>query len=130
VDIYLKRLEENARTLQIWYTWLQLALLISSAVTAAMASVDIVPRWAVSISGVIAAIAGGAITTFKIQDRIYANRKAVAEIQLECQKYDYQIDEQRFLKFSRNINLIRGEQMLQEVEFWKPHTNPHSKYLY
>ena len=37
-----------------------------------------------AFTGVIATIAGGMLTTFKIQDRIYANHKAVA-------KYDWNV---------------------------------------
>jgi hypothetical protein len=102
--------------------------LVFSAGTAAMASIDGVPRWIVSITGLLATIAGGLLTTFKIQDRIYASRKAVTEVKLECQKYDYHIEEydsinteeEAFIKFSRSLNAIQGQEMLQEVELWNP----------
>jgi len=105
----------------------ELVLLFFSTLTATMASVEVVPRLVVSISGFIAAIAGGILTTFKIQDRIYASRKAVAQVRQECQKYDYHIDEyanlnaeRAFIRFSGIINEIQGQQMLQEVELWNP----------
>lgn len=92
-----------------------------------MAGIDGIARGLVAFTGVIATIAGGILTTFKMQDRIYANHKAVAELRLECQKYDYHIEEYKgvsaeeaFIKFSRAINIIQGEQMLQEVELWNP----------
>lgn len=51
----------------------------------------------------------------------------MAELRLECQKYDYHIDEYKdlgpeetFIKFNRAIHLIQGEQMLQEAELWNP----------
>ncbi len=101
---------------------LQVTLLLFSAATATMASMDVIPRWVVSFTGFVATIAGGLLTTFKIQDRIYASRKAVAEVRLECQKYDRGIEEYKdmdtekaFMKFSRGITEIQGQQMLQEV---------------
>src|SRR5260370_220783 len=107
-----KRKEEHSRP-----------LLIRNAVT--MGGEDGGGRGLVAFTGVIATIAGGLLTTFKLQDRIYANHKAVAELRLECQKYDYHIDEYKdlgpaeaFIKFSRAVNLIQGEQMLQEVKLW------------
>jgi len=106
---------------------LQVTLLLFSAATATMASMDVIPRWVVSFTGFVATIAGGLLTTFKIQDRIYASRKAVAEVRLECQKYDRGIEEYKdmdtekaFMKFSRGITEIQGQQMLQEVELWNP----------
>ena len=88
---------------------------------------EVIPRWFVSFTGLVATVAGGILTTFKIQERIYANRKAIAEVRLETQKYDYGLDEyqienteQRYLLFSKNITLIQGQEMLQEVEFWNP----------
>lgn len=117
----------SARKLQQQYNILQIVLLVFSAVTATMAGIDGIARIWVAITGVIATIAGGVLTTFKIQDRIYANHKAAAELRLECQRYDYHIDEYKltneedaFIKFSRAVNLIQGEQMLQEVELWNP----------
>ncbi len=127
VDDYINRLEADAQKWQTRYTQLQLVLLFFSTLTATMASVEVVPRLVVSISGFIAAIAGGILTTFKIQDRIYASRKAVAQVRQECQKYDYHIDEyanlnaeRAFIRFSGIINEIQGQQMLQEVELWNP----------
>jgi ABC-type multidrug transport system fused ATPase/permease subunit len=124
---YIGHLEDNAQKWQLWYTWLQIILLVFSAGTATMASIDGVPRPIVSVTGLIATVAGGLLTTFKIQDRIYASRKAVAEVTLECQKYDYRIedyqdmnDDDAFIKFSRTINGIQGQEMLQEVELWNP----------
>lgn len=117
----------SARNLRSQYNTLQVILLVFSAVTATMAGIDGVARAWVAVTGVIATIAGGILTTFKIQDRIYANHKAVAELRLECQKYDYRIEdykgispEDAFVKFSRIVNGIQGEQMLQEVELWNP----------
>lgn len=119
--------DESAKKLQRQYNILQIILLVFSAVTATMAGIDGIARGLVAFTGVIATIAGGMLTTFKIQDRIYANHKAVAELRLECQKYDYHIEEYKnisaeeaFIKFSRAINIIQGEQMLQEVELWNP----------
>ncbi len=119
--------DTSAKKLQRHYNILQIILLIFSAITATMAGIDGVARGLVAFTGVIATIAGGLLTTFKLQDRIYANHKAVAELRLECQKYDYHIDEYKdlgpaeaFIKFSRAVNLIQGEQMLQEVELWNP----------
>lgn len=70
---------------------------------------------------------GAFLTTFKVQERIYASRKAVAEVRLETQKYDYHVEEYReenpelrFLTFSKNITAVQGQEMLQEVEFWNP----------
>jgi hypothetical protein len=127
IDDYVNRLEDKARRRQNWYNVLQIVLLVFSAGTATMASMEVVPRWVVSITGLVATIAGGLLTTFKIQERIYANRKAVAEVRLETQKYDYHIDEYKnmdtegaFIKFSRSITAIQGQEMLQEVEFWNP----------
>ena len=128
MDNYVNRLEANAQRWQSRYTWLQIILLVFSAGTATMASIEGVPRWMVSLVGLIATIAGGLLTTFKIQDRIYASRKAVVEVKLECQKYDYHIEEyhdtnteeEAFIKFSRNLNAIQGQEMLQEVELWNP----------
>ncbi len=127
IDNYINRLEGNAQKWHSWYTLLQIILLVFSASTATMAGIDGVPRWIVSSTGVIATIAGGLLATFKIQDRIYASRKAVAEVRLELQKYDYHIEEYKnmdaegaFIKFSRSINEIQGQQMLQEVELWNP----------
>ncbi len=127
IDNYINRLEGNAQKWHSWYTLLQIILLVFSASTATMAGIDGVPRWIVSSTGVIATIAGGLLATFKIQDRIYASRKAVAEVRLECQSYDYQIEKYKnedtegaFIKFSRSINEIQGQQMLQEVELWNP----------
>ena len=129
IDNYINRLEDNAKELQNWYTQLQIVLLLFSALTATVASIDGIPRWMVSTSGFIATIAGGLLTTFKIQDRIYASRKAIAEVKLECQKYDNRIEEynntnttedEAFIKFSRNLISIQGQEMLQEVEFWNP----------
>lgn len=125
---YINRLENNAQKWQSRYTWLQIILLVFSAGTAAMASIDGVPRWIVSVAGLIATITGGLLTTFKIQDRIYASRKAVTEVKLECQRYDYRIeeyedtktDEEAFIKFSRSLSAIQGQEMLQEVELWNP----------
>lgn len=124
---YTNTLEDNVQIWLIRYTWLQIILLVFSAGTAAMASIDGVPRWIVSVAGLVATVAGGLLTTFKIQDRIYANRKAVTEVKLECQKYDYHIeeykdlnDEDAFIKFSRNLSAIQGQEMLQEVELWNP----------
>lgn len=124
---YIGHLEDNAQKWQLWYTWLQIILLVFSAGTATMASIDGVPRPIVSATGLIATIVGGLLTTFKIQDRIYASRKAMAEVTLECQKYDYRIedyqdmnDDDAFIKFSRIINGIQGQEMLQEVELWNP----------
>src|SRR5258708_5261270 len=110
---YVNKLENNAQSWQIRYTWLQIILLVFSGGTAAMASIDGVPRWVVSVAGLIATIAGGLLTTFKIQDRIYASRKAVTEVKLECQRYDYHIEEYKdisteeeaFIKFSRNLSV-------------------------
>lgn len=127
-NYYIKHLENNAQKWQLRYTWLQIILLVFSASTATMASIDGVPRPIVSVAGLVATIAGGLLTTFKIQDRIYANRKAVAEVKLECQKYDYHLEEYNktyteeevFIKFSKNINAIKGQEMLQEVELWNP----------
>lgn len=128
MDDYVNALENNAQRWQIRYTWLQIILLVFSAGTAAMASIDGVPRWIVSIAGLVATVAGGLLTTFKIQDRIYASRKAVTEVKLECQKYDYHIEEYKdinteeeaFIRFSRNLSAIQGQEMLQEVELWNP----------
>ena len=127
IDNYINRLEGNAQKWQSWYTWLQIILLFFSASTATMAGIEGVPRWVVSVTGLVATIAGGLLATFKIQDRIYASRKAVAEVRLERQKYDYHIEEYKntdaegaFIKFSRSINEIQGQQMLQEVELWNP----------
>jgi Protein of unknown function (DUF4231) len=118
---------ESARKLQRQYNVLQIILLVFSAVTATMAGIDGIARIWVALTGVIATIAGGILTTFKVQDRIYANHKAAAELRLECQKYDYHIDEYKganeeeaFIRFSRAVNIIMGEQMLQEVELWNP----------
>lgn len=128
--------DESAMRLQRQYNIFQIILLVFSTVTATMAAIDGVARWLVAITGAIASIAGGWLTLFKIQDRIYANRKAVAELRLECQKYDYHIDEYKgisaeeaFIKFSRAINMIQGEQMLQEVELWNPRRDENKKSL-
>jgi ABC-type multidrug transport system fused ATPase/permease subunit len=129
IDNYINQLEDNAKKWQNWYIRLQILLLFFSALTATVASIDGIPRWMVSSSGFIATIAGGLLTTFKMQDRIYANRKAIAEVKLECQKYDNHIeeynstnitDEEAFVKFSRNLISIQGQEMLQEVELWNP----------
>lgn len=119
--------DASTRRLQQQYNTLQIILLIFSAVTATMAGIDGVARAWVAVTGVIATIAGSLLTTFKIQDRIYANHKAAAELRLECQKYDYRIEdykdvsvENAFIRFSRAVNIIQGEQMLQEVELWNP----------
>jgi len=127
IDNYINRLEGDVHNWQVRYTWLQIILLIFSATTAGIAGIDGVPRGVVAFTGIIATIAGGLLTTFKIQDRIYASRKAVAEMRLECQKYDYHIEEYKntniedaYLRFSKYISEIQGQQMLQEVEFWNP----------
>lgn len=132
IDTYINRLEGNAQRWQHWYTWLQITLLVFSALTATMAGIDGVPRWVVSGAGFVATIAGSLLTTFKIQERIYANRKAVAEVRQERQKYDYRIEEYKdrdteaaFVKFSRSISSIQGQQMLQEVELWNPRKEEH-----
>ena len=124
---YINRLEANAQKWQHWYTWLQILLLVFSALTATMAGIDGVPRLLVSCTGLIATIAGSFLTTFKIQERIYASRKAIAEVRVECQKYDYHIEEYKdmntddaYIKFSKSINLIQSQQMLQDVELWNP----------
>jgi Protein of unknown function (DUF4231) len=124
----------SAKKIQRHYNILQVILLTFSAVTATMAGIDGIARWIVAITGLIATVAGGLLTTFKLQDRIYANHKAVAELRLECQKYDYHIDEYKdigvaeaFIKFSRAVNLIQGEQMLQEVELWNPKRDERKK---
>jgi uncharacterized integral membrane protein len=124
---YINRLENTAGQWQNLFNVLQIVLLAFSAATATMASMEVVPRWVVSLTGFIAAVAGGLLTTFKIQERIYASRKAVAEVKLETQKYDYHIEEYAtldpepaYIKFSRNITAIQGQEMLQEVEFWNP----------
>lgn len=89
-----------------------------------MASVEWIQRWLVSLVGLVAAIVGGYITTFKIQDKIYATRKAAAELKIEYRNYDYGIgydgmDEQEaFIKFTAITSKILSEQMLQEVEIW------------
>jgi hypothetical protein len=51
----------------------------------------------------------------------------VAEARLECQKYDRGIEEYKdldeesaFMRLSRRMTSIQSEQMLQEVELWKP----------
>jgi ABC-type multidrug transport system fused ATPase/permease subunit len=115
IDNYVNRLEGNAQNWQNWYTRLQIILLCFSAITAGIAAIDGVPRWVVAITGIIATIAGGLLTTFKIQDRIYASRKAVAEVMLESQKYDYRIEEYKdldtegaFIRFSRSIMRYKG----------------------
>jgi hypothetical protein len=132
VTTYIGALEHSAQRWQYRYTWLQILLLCFSAVTATLAGIDGVPRSMVAVTGVVATITGGLLTTFKIQDRIYANRKAVVDVTLECRKYDHRIDEyasmkddedgeeQAFITFSRKITAIQGEQMLQEVELWNP----------
>lgn len=128
INDYISHLRHDTQNWQKGYFTLQIILLVFSAITAAMAGIDGVPRWIVTITGVVATIAGGLFTTFKVQDRIYAFRKAEAEVGLECQKYDYRTDEykdikgeeERFIQFSRKINSIRGQQMLQEVELWNP----------
>lgn len=120
------KLEHNAQELQGCYDKLKILLLVSSSLTAAMASVEWIQRWWVSLVGLIATIAGGYLTTFKIQDRIYAIRKAAAELKIENQNYDYgtgyeNMDEQEaFIKFTGVTSKILGEQMLQEVETWNP----------
>lgn len=127
IDTYINRLEENAQRWQHWYSWLQITLLLFSATTATLAGIDGIPRWIVAIIGLLATIVGSLLTTFKIQERIYASRKAIAEVRLECQKYDYHVEEYKnmdtedaFLQFSRSVSLIQGQQMLQEVELWNP----------
>lgn len=127
IDVYVNRLEAKARQWQSWYGVLQIILIVFSAGTATMAGLEGVPRGWVSATGFVAAVLGTILTTFKIQETIYASRKAVAEVQLEAQKYDYHIDEYKeldteaaFIRFSRNITAIQGQEMLQEVEFWNP----------
>lgn len=119
--------DASAKRLQRQYNILQIILLVFSTITATLAGIDGVARGFVAATGVMATLAGGLLTTFKLQDRIYANHKAVSELRLECQKYDYHIDdykdispEKAFIKFSRAVNLVQGEQMLQEVELWNP----------
>ena len=127
INNYINRMENTAGQWQNWFNILQIVLLTFSAATATMASMEVVPRWVISFTGFIATIAGGLLTTFKIQERIYASRKAAAEVKLETQKYDYHIEEYAtlnpepaYIKFSRNITVIQGQEMLQEVEFWNP----------
>jgi len=127
IDAYTDRLERNAQSWQSRYTWLQIFLLTFSAGTTALAGIEGVPRWIVAVTGLVATISGGLLTTFKVQDRIYASRKAIAAVKLECQKYDRRIEEYEgldpdaaYIKLSRAITAIQGEQMLQEVELWKP----------
>ena len=105
-------LERNAQKLQGCYDKLKIILLVSSSLTAAMASVEWIQRWWVSLVGLIAAIAGGYLTTFKIQDRIYAARKAAAELKIEYRNYDYGIDyenmdaQEAFIKFTSATSKI------------------------
>src|SRR5450631_1246795 len=84
--------DESATRLQQQYNNAQIILLFFSTATATMAAIDGVPRWFVAITGAIASLAGGWLSLFKVQDRIYAFRKAVAELRMECQKYDYHIE--------------------------------------
>ena len=127
INSYLFTLEVRAQGYGRWFFVLQCFLIFFSAATATMASMDVVPRWVVSITGFVAAIVGTLLTTFKIQERIYTNRKAIAEIKLECQRYDYKTDkyndvssDEAYLIFSDEIRTIQSEQMLQEVELWNP----------
>jgi hypothetical protein len=65
----------------------------------------------------------------QLQDKIYASRKALADLRLECQKYDYCLEDYQdrrdnpegaYLRFSKKVTAIQAEQMLSEVEPLNP----------
>jgi hypothetical protein len=94
-----------------------------------MAGVDGIPRGWVVFVGATAAALGGILSYFRLQDRIYASRKALANQRLECQMYDHYLDDYRdrrtdpegaYLRFSKKVTAIQAEQMLYEVELLNP----------
>jgi hypothetical protein len=129
VDRYMQDLEQKTSSSQVWLNRLQIILIVLTTATASLAGFDGLPRVYVVIVGFLAASLGGILSFFQLQDKIYAGRKALAELRLECQKYDHRIDvyatrddepEKAYLLFSEKITTIQAEQMLQEVELLKP----------
>jgi hypothetical protein len=129
LDGYSAQRELEANRLQRWHSWLQILLIVLTTATASMAGLDGIPRVYVVIVGFLAAALGGILSYLQLQDKIYASRKALADLRLECQKYDYCLDdyhdrrtnsEGAYLRFSKKVTVIQAEQMLSEVELLNP----------
>jgi ABC-type multidrug transport system fused ATPase/permease subunit len=129
IDEYSERQERNTNRWQRWCNWLQIFLIILTTATASLAGFSDVPRIYVVIAGFFAAALGGILSYFQLQDKIYGSRKALANLRLECQKYDYCLDdyedrrtnpEAAYLRFSKKVTEIQAEQMLYEVELLNP----------
>lgn len=129
LDEYIHRQEQNTNSWQRRGNWLQIILIVLTTATASMAGADGISRIYVVIVGFAAATLGGVLSYFQLQDKIYASRKALANLRLECQMYDYCLDDYQdcradpegaYLRFSKKVTAIQAEQMLYEVELLNP----------
>jgi ABC-type multidrug transport system fused ATPase/permease subunit len=129
LDGYIGQREQNADGWQRWCNWLQIMLIFLTTATAAMAGVDGIPRGYVVFVGFAAATLGGILSYLQLQDKIYASRKALANLRLECQAYDFCLGDyqdrrtdpqEAYLRFSKKVTAIQAEQMLYEVELLNP----------
>jgi ABC-type multidrug transport system fused ATPase/permease subunit len=129
IDEYSERQEWNTNRWQRWCNWLQILLIVITTATASMAGFSDIPRGYVVGVGFTAASLGGILSYFQLQDKIYGSRKALASLRLECQKYDYCLDdyqdrrtnpEAAYLRFSKKVTEIQAEYMLYEVELLNP----------
>lgn len=129
IDEYSERQEWNTNRWQRWCNWLQILLIVITTATASLAGFSDIPRGYVVGFGFSAASLGGILSYFQLQDKIYGSRKALTNLRLECQKYDYCLDdyedrrtnpEAAYLRFSKKVTEIQAEYMLYEVELLNP----------
>ena len=129
INDYIERQEWNTNRWQRWGNWLQILLIVITTATASLAGFSDIPRGYVVGVGFTAAALGGILSYFQLQDKIYGSRKALASLRLECQKYDYCLDdyqdrrtdsEAAYLRFSKKVTEIQAEYMLYEVELLNP----------
>ena len=129
LDGYIDQCEQDANRWQIRCNWLQIIAIVLTTATASMAGVDGISRIYVVIVGFAAAALGGILSYLQLQDKIYTSRKATANLRLECQKYDYCLEDYQdcrddpegaYLRFSKKVTVIQAEQMLYEVELLNP----------
>ncbi len=129
INTFANNLKYNTDRWHGWSNWLQIVLIVLTTATASMAGYSSISRVYVVVCGWCAAALGGVLSYLQLQDKIYSDRKALADLQLECQMYDYGIDEYKnrdddpegaYLLFSKKVTAIQATQMLQEVEFLKP----------
>jgi hypothetical protein len=126
VNLSLTNLTQKIQGRKQWYTWAQVVIIVSSALTSSLAYSPIDRFW-VFVAGITVTIAEGLTIYFKLQENIYTGAKAKAGIEIECQKYDYHIAEyekldakEAYLRFKSVITEILSQQLMQEVELLNP----------